>query len=54
MNCPEKDCTVLFKAADRPNTWRKGMFFRNGNKPVFASYGSEIANVIEWKEAAQR
>ena len=26
----------------------KGMFYMNGTKPTFASYGSEIKNVIAW------
>ncbi len=26
----------------------KGFFYRNGGKPVFASYGSEVENVITW------
>ena len=26
----------------------KGMFYMNGTKPTFASYGSEIQNVIAW------
>ena len=26
----------------------KGMYFMNGGKPTFASYGSEIANVVAW------
>ena len=40
---------VLIKTSDRPDKWRKGMFFWNGTKPEFASYGNEILNVIEWK-----
>lgn len=50
MEYPDKDCKVLFKTADNPDAWRKGMFFWNGSKPEFASYGSEITNVIEWKK----
>ena len=26
----------------------KGMFYMNGAKPTFASYGSEIQDVIAW------
>ena len=26
----------------------KGMFYMNGSKPTFASYGSEIQDVIAW------
>ena len=26
----------------------KGMFYMNGTKPTFASYGSEIQDVIAW------
>ena len=26
----------------------KGMFFMNGTKPTFASYGSEVQDVIAW------
>ena len=26
----------------------KGMFYMNGTKPTFASYGSEIQTVIAW------
>ena len=27
---------------------KKGMFYKNGKKPVFASYGSTVENVIGW------
>ena len=27
---------------------KKGMFYYNGGKPVFASFGSQINNVTEW------
>ena len=50
MNYPDKDCPVLFRTASKPDAWRKGMFFWNGGKPEFASYGIEITDVIEWKE----
>ena len=26
----------------------KGMFYMNGTKPIFSSYGSEIQDVIAW------
>jgi hypothetical protein len=26
----------------------KGMFYINGRKPTFASYGSEVFNVVAW------
>ena len=26
----------------------KGMFYMNGGKPVFASYGSPVENVTHW------
>lgn len=50
MEYPKKDCFVIFISASKPGIWCKGMFFWNGTKPEFASYGSEITNVIEWKE----
>lgn len=50
MDYPNKDCKVMFIKASRPGYWRKGMFFWNGTQPVFASYGIEITDVIEWKE----
>ena len=50
MDYPTKWCMVLFRTSDRPDAWRKGMFFQNGSHPTFASYGSEVENVIEWKE----
>lgn len=38
--------SVYMKCSD--GRIRKGMFYYNGGKPVFASYGSQIENVIEW------
>ena len=30
--------------------WRNGMFYLNGGKPVFASYGIDVTEkVAEWK-----
>jgi hypothetical protein len=31
--------------------WRKGMYYRNGGKPCFANYGSEIPleKIKEWR-----
>lgn len=31
--------------------WRKAMYYRNGGKPCFASYGSEIPldKIKEWR-----
>ena len=37
---------VYIKTAD--NKIRKGMFYMNGGKPVFASYGSPVENVTHW------
>lgn len=37
---------VYIKTAD--NRITKGMFYRNGGKPVFAAYGSQVENVTEW------
>ena len=37
---------VYIKTAD--NKIRKGMFYMNGGKPVFTSYGSPIENVTHW------
>jgi hypothetical protein len=37
---------VYIKTAD--NRITKGMFYMNGGKPVFASYGTEVENVTEW------
>lgn len=30
------------------NSVTRGMFYYNGGKPVFASYGSEIKDVAAW------
>lgn len=27
---------------------KKGMFYMNGKKPTFASYGSEVKDVVAW------
>lgn len=40
---------VLFVTADKPDRWRKGMFYWNGTTPTFASYGSTVSDVIDWK-----
>lgn len=53
MIYPKADCLVMFIAASRPDKWRKGMFFWNGSKPVFASYGSDVTDVIEWEKIGQ-
>lgn len=50
MKYPTTDCFVMFITADNPLRWRKGMFFWNGTQPIFASYGSEIPNVVDWRQ----
>lgn len=40
------EITVFVITADRKCA--KAMFYRNGGKPTFASYGSVIENVIMW------
>lgn len=42
----ENCASVYMKCSD--GRTRKGMFYYNGGKPVFASYGSQIDNVTEW------
>lgn len=40
---------VLIKLRGQ-SIWREGMFYMNGGKPTFASYGTDVtANVDEWK-----
>ena len=40
---------VEIRLKDQSN-WRKAMFYRNGCRPVFASYGSDVTDkVIEWR-----
>lgn len=34
------------------SNWRKGMFYWNGSKPCFASYGSVVTEKVEeWRYA---
>ena len=41
------NCAFVFmKCSD--GKIRKGMFYMNGGKPVFASYGSTVENVTAW------
>lgn len=54
VELPDDLCHVLFKTATQPNKWRKGMFYWNGKQPVFASYGSQITDVIKWKLAEEK
>lgn len=42
----ENQASVYMKCID--GRIRKGMFYYNGGKPVFASYGSQIDDVTEW------
>lgn len=37
---------VYMKTRDR--RIRKGMFYINGKTPTFASYGSEVKDVVAW------
>ena len=46
---PETNGNQAFVYMKRSNgKINAGMFYYNGGKPVFASYGSQINNVIEW------
>ena len=45
-DCKCSQVMVYIKKSNGSTT--KGMFYMNGTKPTFASYGSEIQNVIAW------
>ena len=45
-DCKGSQVRVYIKKSNGSTT--KGMFYMNGTKPTFASYGSEIQNVIVW------
>lgn len=41
--------TIQIKLKGQSN-WRKGMFYLNGGKPMFCSFGSNVTEKIEeWK-----
>lgn len=42
----ENCASVYMKCSD--GRTRKGMFYYNGGKPVFAAFGSRVADVIAW------
>ena len=45
-DCKGSQVRVYIKKSNGSTS--KGMFYMNGTKPTFASYGSEIQNVIAW------
>lgn len=45
-DCKGSQVMVYIKKSNGSTS--KGMFYMNGTKPTFASYGSEIQNVIAW------
>ena len=45
-DCKGSQVRVYIKKSNGSTS--KGMFFMNGTKPTFASYGSEIQYVIAW------
>lgn len=49
MEYPKRSCIVEIKRKGNPR-WLLAMFFWNGKTPVFARYGSDINDVIEWRE----
>lgn len=52
MNYPNNDCIVEVRRGDS-NQWTTALFYWNGNRPVFAQYGSEITDVTEWRKKAK-
>ena len=49
MIYPPRSCIVMIKTMKKP-IWRLAMFFWNGETPIFAQFGSEVNDVIEWRE----
>lgn len=45
-DCKGSQVRVYIKKSNGSTS--KGMFYMNGKKPTFASYGSEIQDVIAW------
>ena len=45
-DCKGSQVRVYIKKSNGSTS--KGMFYMNGTKPTFASYGSEIQDVIAW------
>ena len=45
-DCKGSQAIVYIKKSNGSTS--KGMFYMNGTKPTFASYGSEIQDVIAW------
>lgn len=39
---------IYFTAFDKSIRKIKGFYFKNGNHPTYAAYGSEIENVVGW------
>ena len=46
-DCKGSQVRVYIKKSNGSTS--KGMFYMNGTKPTFASYGSEIQDVIAWE-----
>lgn len=50
MEYPRKSsCIVEVRRESNPNQWVKALFHWNGTHPTFARFGSEIFDVIEWR-----
>ena len=49
MEYPELDGIVEVKR-NGGERWTTALFYRNGNQPVFAQFGSEINDVTEWRK----
>lgn len=49
MIYPKTDCIVEIRRAGW-NHWSTALFYWNGRRPIFAQYGSEVDDVIEWRK----
>lgn len=46
---PDFEGILEVKRKSKDGRWSTAMFYRNGTKPTFAQYGSEINDVVEWR-----
>ena len=46
---PDFEGILEVKRKSKDGRWSTAMFYRNGSKPTFAQYGSEINDVVEWR-----
>ena len=53
MKYPKNDSIVEVKRGNSDH-WSTALFYWNGNRPVFAQYGSEINDVTEWRKKERR